>query len=341
MGDGTIAKPLTHKDVLRLIEENGGTANRLDLSRKHFVNGIDLSELDLKGADLTGAHLEGANLRDAHFEEAKLGFAHLEKSNLKYAHLEETELWETHLEEANLGSAHLEGADLRLAYLERAQLVEAHFEKAFLRKAHLEGAYLIDNHVEGADFSSAYLEGAYLHGTQFWVDTRLEAVNWGDYILGEEKSRQFDKAVNAYQQLKQWHTTAGLHDIAAKFYYREKEASRKSLTWRSKSSFRHRLSLELSYLVFGHGEGWKRLLFWVAGFILLFALIYFAFDETRQWQYFGDYIYFSTVSFTALGYGSWLHVTNNWIKGIGAFESFIGVFSMALLLVTFVRKWTR
>ena len=47
MGDGTKENPLTRKDVLRLIEKNGGTASGLDLSGKYFEDEIDLSKLDL------------------------------------------------------------------------------------------------------------------------------------------------------------------------------------------------------------------------------------------------------------------------------------------------------
>ena len=49
MGDGTEQNPFTREDVLRRIEENGGTAKGLDLSGKRFEEGIDLrDELDLK-----------------------------------------------------------------------------------------------------------------------------------------------------------------------------------------------------------------------------------------------------------------------------------------------------
>jgi hypothetical protein len=138
-----------------------------------------------------------------------------------------------------------------------------------------------------------------------------------------------------------WYAQSGYHDIAAKFYYREKEASRKALKWRSKSSFRHRFALQLSYWVFGHGEGWKRLLFgWIVGVIFIFAAIYYlwgSFNSATFW----DTLYYSATSFSALGYGNWAPQPSGWVKGMGAVEAIIGVFMMALLLVTFVRKWTR
>jgi len=331
MGDGTKENPYIREDVLMLIEENGGKAEGLDLSEKWFKNKVDLGSV----------HLEGADLREAHLEEAHLGFAHLEGARLKDAHLEGAELWETHLEGANLGSAHLEGANLRRAYLEGAQLVEANFENTFLRSAHLEGAYLIDTHFEGADLSLAHLEQTRVSGIRLSPETLLESTHWGNYILGEELDRHYDLASDGYRRLKVWYTQAGYHDIAAKFYYREKEANRKSLKWYS----RHRFTLQFLRVLFGYGEGWKRVLVSIAVLILLFALTYCAIGSVWEWSAFWNSLYFSAVSFTALGYGSWLQMTNDiasdWIRGIGAFESVVGVSMMALLLVTFFRKWTR
>lgn len=375
MGDGTEKNPYTREDVLRLIEENGGTAEGLDLSGKTFEKGIDLRDFDLKGIILEGAvfrrvseeilakkgvklepvesfgltnigallsraHLEGAKLSNAHLEEASLANAHLEGASLKAAHLEGANLIDAHLEGASLTDGQLESAILAGAYLQEADLTLAHLQEASLFVAHLEGANLAQAHLEGADLLYAHLEGAYLWNIRFSRDTKLHDVEWGNHILGEEKDGNFDKAAEAYRSLKLWYTNAGISDTTAKFYYREKEANRKGLKWCSKSSFRHRLALEASYLVFGHGEDWKRVLYWMAGFILLFALVYFRLGTLTP-NTFLNSLYYSAVSFTALGYGSWAPQPSSWVKGLGAFEAFVGVFTMALLLVTFVRKWTR
>ncbi|KPK21624.1 MAG: hypothetical protein AMJ76_02205, partial [Dehalococcoidia bacterium SM23_28_1] len=55
-----------------------------------------------------------------------------------------------------------------------------------------------------------------------------------------------------------------------------------------------------------------------------------------------DSLYYSAVSFPALGYGHWAPEPQGWAgRFLGAGESFIGVFMMALFLVTFTRKMTR
>jgi len=351
MGDGTKENPFTREDVEARIKENGGTAEGLDLSQREFERGIDLHALNLERIILTRANLrearmEGANLRFAHLEGVDLRDAHLERADLRNTRSQEARLRRAQLQEANLTRAHLEGAILRWAYLDAAHLRYIHLEGADLRDTHLERADLRNAdlqevrlqhaQLQEANLTRSNLEGANLHETEFSDDTNFVRVYWGDYIIGEERKEQFLRATDIYRRLKQWHTIAGMYDIAGKFYYREREASRKGAR-----HWNDRAAGWLSWAVFGHGEGWKRILFWIAGFILLFALTYYAIGSIWDWSAFGNSLYFSAVSFTALGYGSWVQVTNNWIKGLGAFESLVGISMMALLLVTFVRKWTR
>lgn len=298
-------KPLTRKDVDERIKKNGGTAKGLDLSGETFEDGIDLS----------GLNLQRVILKKAKFP---------------------TSLKHEIVEGADLRGTHLENADLTKAHLERAELHETHLEGANLREAHLEDALLWDTHLEGANLMSTHLQGANLMRTKFSHDVSLEDVDWGNYILGEEKDGYFDAAVDTYRRLKQWYTHAGYSDIAAKFYYREKEAGRKALKWRSK----HRLALEASYRFFGYGERWRNILLWIAVVVFGFAAAYY-FRGSFSSSSFLDTLYYSAASFTALGYGQWAPQPTGWAKYVGAVEAFIGVSMMALLLVTFVRKWTR
>ena len=75
---------------------------------------------------------------------------------------------------------------------------------------------------------------------------------------------------------------------------------------------------------------------------MLFTLVIFA----MTYYFWGnldvlDSLYFSAVSFTALGYGNWVVEPIGWVKVLGAIEAFLGIFMMALLLVTIVRRWAR
>jgi hypothetical protein len=302
-------KPLTREDVLKAIEEHGGKAAGLDLSRKRFEQGIDLRELDLEGIVLVGVHLERASLLGAHLEGASLLGVHLEGASLLGAHLEGASLLGVHLEGAELMVAHLEGADLGGAYLEEA------------------------------DLGGAHLEGAHLIGAKLSHDTRLEDVHWGDYILWEEeRDRDFNSAVDSYRRLKQWYTTAGIYDVAGEFFYREMEARRKLRHWKAEPHLK--LWDWILRLLCGYGEKWWRVIIWATAVVFGLALIYFAIGTLTS-NTFLNSLYYSSVSFTALGYGTWAPQPTGWVKGLGAFEAFIGVFMMALFLVTFTRKMTR
>lgn len=343
-------KPLTREDVIKAIEENGRTAKGLDLSGRKFEKGIDLSGLNLeriilKKAILIGARLEGAKLTVAHLEGANLQGAHLERADLTFAHLEQAQLIGAHLEGAQLIAAHLERAYLIAAHLEGGNLSGAHLEGGNLIAAHLEEAYLTDVYLEGADLTDAHLKGAYLNGIEFSADTRLELVDWGNYILGEEKERDFHRAEDTYRRLKQWYTNAGIYDIAGEFFFREMTAQRKRIKWWPQPW--HRGWSAFHSFVSGYGERPLKVVRWGALVLFGSALLYFLLRGVAPYnlsvQAFLNSLYYSSVSFTALGYGPWFTATSvsSWVQGAGAAEAFIGVFTIALFLVTFTRKMRR
>jgi len=347
MGDGTKKNPYTRKDVIRLIKENGGTAEGLDLSVKVFEEGIDLRRLILDGIVLIGATLEKASL---------------ERAGLRNARLEGANLFKAHLERCRLEDAHLEEADLSQAHLEEANLTRAHLEEAELWNAHLEGASLWGAYLEGARLRGANLAGALLRLARFSNDTELADVNWGDYILREEKLGDFSLAANTYRQLKAWHASVGMHDIAGEFFFREMTARRNNYWWGSRNvpvpEIHQTVKLKkfpkalfprkpfhwawsaLLNLLCGYGEKPFRIFTSASVVVLGLALIYFTIGTLAP-NTFLNSLYYSAVSFTALGYGSWVPQPTGWVMGLGAFEAFLGVFMMALFLVTFTRKMIR
>jgi len=332
MGDGTKENPYTREDVLRLIEENVGTAEGLDLSGRVFEAGIGLGKLDLRGIILKKAtflvSFGSEEPLAARFDGSRLSHAHLEEVDLQHAHLEGAELIGAHLEEANLASSHLKGVDLI--------------------GAHLEGADLSITNLKGTDFGNAHLKGIFFWGAKFSSDTRLESVDWGDHIVGEEKEeKRWEEredylamwAVdNVYRRLKLWYAEHGIYNVAGEFFFREMTISRKVLkSWPNPFP---RVWSKLLSILCGYGERPLRVVTSAVVVVLGLALIYFAIG-TLMPNTFLNSLYYSAVSFTALGYGSWAPQPMGWVKGLGAFEAFIGVFMMALFLITFTRKMTR
>ncbi len=350
-------KPLTREDVLRLIEQNGGNAKGLDLSTRNLEK-VDLSGLDLQGiilneanieeANLSAANLQGANLEQANLQKARLEQANLQKARLLKANLQGANPWAAKLQEANLAKANLQEADLRQANLQKARLSAANLQGANLRGGNLQKAYLTganlqkarleQANLQGAKLGGANLRGAFLSGADISPTTKLEDVDWGDFILGDEKARNFQEAAHIYRNLKQWYTNAGMYDVAAKFYYREMEVRRKEQRWTKEPHLK--LWSWAMRLLCGYGEkplwlgGWAILvIFGLAGFYTWLG----SFSSGAFWSC----LYYSAASFTALGYGNWAPQPTGWAKGMGAAEAVIGVFMMALFLVTFTRKMVR
>lgn len=332
MGKGTNESPYTRKDILRRIRRNGSTAGGLDLSEKVFEENIDLRELQLQRiilneAVLEKAHLEGALLSNAQLKGAFLSEARLEEARLSGAHLECAELTSTHLEGARLAGAHLEGARLFDAYLLEANLINAFLDKT--------------------SFAAAHLQGIHLSHAKLTDETEFGSTDWGNYVLGEEKEgdnknrrHQLHWAADVYRRLKIWYTRAGRYDIAGRFFFREQESYRKLIQFtkpRRIKQFWALIWLWIFKLTCGYGEKPERVVVSALAVIFGLAIAYIFGGLSLPYS-----IYFSAISFTALGYGSWAYTPpSDWVQGLGAFESFLGVFMMALFLITFVRKMTR
>jgi uncharacterized protein YjbI with pentapeptide repeats len=328
----------------------------------------DLSGADLKGADLARAELQGADLTRADLQGARLRGANMQGADLEDANLQGADLWTASLQEANLFGAKLQGADLSraklqgawlgVAKLQGAKLDSAKLQHSILINANLQNATLSSADLQGADLREANVSGTKLYGAKISHETSLQDVEWGtDHILGDEqesqeekdkdkKRKQLRQAESVYRNLKQWHAQAGMHDIVSLFYFREMTVRRKALAWwprpvrwrkrRWWGQFLLRPQLEAYRFLCGYGEKILRVV--ASGAVVVFSLagIYSLSALT-----FLDSLYYSAVSFTAVGYGLWVSNPEGWVKGLGAAEAFMGVFMMALLLITFVRKMTR
>jgi len=314
MGDGTEQNPYTREDVLKLIEENDGKAEGLDLSWKVFEEGINLSEINLDGVILTEARLFKSNLR-----------------------------------EASLCYADLQGAVLSQSDLTRAELVDANIPDALLAGTNLQQSNLGGANLKGANLRDAKLQGACFPSVQISQETNFERAKWGNYILDDRwidcvfledgrsvpSSQFFSSAAETYRKFKIWHTNAGYYDIAGEFFFREMTAKRKALKWWPNPL--NRAISKLISMLCGYGERPSNVV--ISALVVIFGLAAAYLFGGLGLAY---SIYFSAVSFTALGYGNWAHTSpSNWVQGLGAFESFLGVFMIALFLVTFVRKMTR
>jgi hypothetical protein len=324
---------LSHDDLIKLIENNHGTANGLNLRGFRFDENVDLSGLDLSYIDLSSQCLRHANFNGSMLKSANFTFATLE-----YASFNRLGQKQTYSEGARFAGGHLDHSEFREADLSCITFQDEYGETYLpsLNDVDFRGAKLFRANFDGCYFYGTKLEGAFVRGTEL-TKAHIESADWGKFIIGEEITGDFQTAEYYYRILKVHYANLGFHDIAARFYYREKEVNRKSIKLNS-SHWNDRLATEFFRALFGYGERWWNVVFWIIGVILLFSFAY-------SWllnSAFGDSLYFSAVSFIALGYGSWVTQDVIYLARIfGVLETFIGFFLMTLLLTTFVRKWTR
>jgi len=371
--DGIILSGAT----LRSARLRGTSLEEADLSQAELV-GADLREADLTGADLREADLRQANLDRAHLgganlEEADLSFASGVEVHLEEANLRRAKLTEANLQRAYLVDADLVRADLTSTNLQGARLTEADLTQAELKGSYLQNALCVRANFHGADLTGTHLAGAYLNGAQLTLATafaadmagaHIEFANWeGGYILGDEKKRNFADAEATYRNFRRRYDELGMYDHAGEFFLREMTARRKALWWGPVGSHslrenlrplrvrgllralwpRHPLAWAASMLMnllSGYGERPFRVVTWVAIIVFGMALVYYLTASITP-STFLDAVYFSAASFTSLGYGLWAGMAQPLARGLGAVESFLGLFLMALFLVTFVRRMAR
>jgi len=346
-------KPLTREDVLKKIEENGGTAMGLDLSKRKFQDNVDLSDLNLSGIKLNFALLFRANFDGSSLDSAELLGAKLQHATFNPLESKDAEPKNASLQMVGLGDADLTNAEFRQANLTAARFQEQQqttlptgesvilSSPAFLHGTDFRNANLFLANFKGCYFYGTKLEGACIRGADIF-DAHLEEADWGStYKIGEEVKKDFHSAESIYRRLKQWYTNAGIYDIAGEFFFREMTSQRNRIKW---WPLQHRLWSSIHSFVSGYGERPLRVVRF--GTLVLFgsALLYFFCRGVAPYnlseQAFLHSLYYSAVSFTALGYGPWFTATSvrDWVQGAGAAEAFLGVFTIALFLVTFTRK---
>lgn len=334
-----IREPLSRDHILKIIKKNGGVTYGIDLSGRNLA-GINLSKLDL-----TGIVLRDANLGPDGPQRPSI----FHKTNFTASSLER---------------AIFSGASMRGAILTSVMAEETDFRSCDLTEANFFGAKLFRTNLTNSILDQTQFNLAELHEVSLW-GARLEAASferaiWLEkYILGDER-QSHKQAEEAHRNLRLWHQRAGLDNIAAEFRYRELVSKRKRAAEIVRISLKNRRlpevlkeGIQLAPLVaaealFGYGERWKRIILWWAGVILISALVYYFWSILVEPVFrdpasnsFADSIYYSVVSFTALGYGSWAPEPIGWVKYAGVVEAIMGPILVAMLITTFVRKWAR
>jgi len=128
------------------------------------LEGIYLSEADLRGANLRETLLRSGIFDRARLDRAALVSANATGANFASADLRFADLSYGTFENAVLSNARVSGASLYAVDLKNSQLLRADFSRSDMRDARLEHAVLSFASLEQTDLSSARLEDANLTG---------------------------------------------------------------------------------------------------------------------------------------------------------------------------------
>ncbi len=295
-----------------------------------------IEELNLSGLNFE----DSINLKNERF------FGYLKKDdNFKE--------WRTNFKDTSLINANLRGAILRRCILTHANLKHANMQGADtdLVEAHLEGAYLLGSDMREASFEGVQWGSKY---DKFVCGEEIEANNTR---VKEKKSKDrkekasykqlrrelLKQAESIYRNLKRWHSQAAMHDLAGEFHFREMEVRRKRLSWNLER--KNWVRLCFFGVSTGHLERIKNVVVTALLLWILFGVIYVILAWIWKLLPLNPalIIYINTVSFTALGYGPWLHDTDlqGAAQSVAAIESAVGVSMAALFMATLLRKMTR
>jgi uncharacterized protein YjbI with pentapeptide repeats len=139
------------------------------------LDGVYLSEADLRGANLREALLRSAILDRARLTHAVLVSANATGANFAAADMRFVDLSYGTFENAVLSNAKISGASLYAVNLRNAQLLRTDLSRTDMRDSKLEHSVLSFANLEQADLSSAKLEEANLTGARLKGAILLDA----------------------------------------------------------------------------------------------------------------------------------------------------------------------
>ncbi|MBI4974548.1 MAG: pentapeptide repeat-containing protein [Candidatus Omnitrophica bacterium] len=276
-----------------------------DFSEANFSK-ADLSQVDLSGAHLFNSILEGTDLIGADLSNSDLTHCSLKDADLTKANLANSRLWNADLSGANLAECNLSHTDLWNVKLFDAKLWRTNFLEA--------KSLTMKNFSDLSIFTSP-------------------SINEAGLLSAEE----------SYRDLKRYFISNGMYNDASWASFKEKTMERRIL---KKNRAPNYFPSMLMNILCGYGEKPYRIIFSAIAMVFLFAVIYLSLnavenamapDYKLRWS---DYIYYSTVTFTTVGYGDFIPKPHALFRLLAASEAFIGVFLTGLFIFTLARKYS-
>jgi len=301
--------------IISIIEKGESLAGE-NLERAVLKN-LSITKADFSGAHLSQADFSGSHLFDVNFENAHLVGTNLSNSDATHSNFKGADLTKADLTDARLWSVILEGTTLSEASLCRADLWNANLHNVKIWHANFDNAKSLARRNFARDPSL------------IWTSK-----------INEEGPRS---AEEAYRDLKRYFLANGMYDDAGWASFKEKTIER--FIMRKNKDLHYIPSLAMGILC-GYGEKPSRIVISAFFAILFYAFMYFALnavESTRSASYamrWFDYIYYSTITFTTVGYGDFVPKSYGLFRLFAASEAFIGVYLTGLFIFTLSRRYS-
>ena len=295
-----------------------------------------------KGKDLTGANLKKVYVKKAHLEKVNLS-----KADISQADFSGTHFFDCILEEADMIGANLSDCDFTHCNLKKVDLTKGSLVNARLWSSDLAGANLTECDLSGADLWSANLFNVKLWHTLLSGAKSITRLSFskGTKVFNNAMINEVGalSAEESYRDIKQYFISNGMYNDASWASFKEKTMERLAL--KKKGDWNYLPSFLMNVLC-GYGEKPYRIILSALLTILTFALLYFSFNTVERsgdplyilkWY---DYLYYSTITFTTVGYGDFVPSARLLPKLLAAIEAFSGVFVTGLFIFTLARKYS-
>jgi len=244
----------------------------------------------------------------------------------------------------HLVEADLSDLTLSLRNFRSSDLTRADFGNVRLSRIGFDGSIL-----DGANFEDAILEKVDMRRVRSMKHIRLHGVIFNEVfmpgmdIVGRQcaydgtEHHDLKKAESVYRNLKGTYKNQGDHDTSGVFYEREMDMRR------LRAGGFERFWLSALWLTCGYGERpWRAVvtsMVIVLGYALFFMGLSLSGPDGPIGADFMQCGYFSTVTFTTLGYGDIIPL--GLARYVAATEAFLGAWMMALFVFVFCRRMVR
>lgn len=289
-----------------------------------YINDPELeSGVDLRGADLSGFDFRtSVQENDDGFSEkiAILSNVHFEGATLKHCDFQEGKIHNCYFENATLIHSDFKNSSIN----------NSAFSETDCTGIDLHGAKLVN-----CNFGGAIIKDVTLNSTL--VDQKT---TFGKKLEAEKTGNYHTTSIE-YKQIKEMYKNSSFNGIADFYHYREMVAKRKiakitnPLRW---------INFIFGDLLCAYGTSFIRVFLASLFVVFLFAELFVTTDSLLFLNKdvpvsFLDALYFSTVTFTTLGYGDFHAI--GLMRFAAGFESFIGIAMISLFTVIVARSIIR